>query len=509
MNNQEFSNLNEKKTEDPLDKALIDVLPEIPPNNILEKVIPCRRAMNYIIAGFALSAIKINVFALNYIAVTVGYFLLFLGFRTLKHENKWFKYCWGASIVQNVLQIFNIGISSTIYRGAFSESLYGLMFIIVNSLTWILMLFFFAQGLKALQKKAGVKVRKGSVAAIIIWYLAVYFLSIIKVMDGIVFIIILALFAIIYIFILRGFYRISKELYASGYAIRTEPFRVSDKWFGAAFTVIVAVIVSCGFMFFSSFPMEWTPVPENEHSEVEDIKAQLIELGFPEDVLNDISEEDIKACEGAVGVKVIVNEHPVNEGRVVEENDAGTIRIETVYDEKELVSTNIVVKLPGEGKRLKVFHHFYWRTDPGFRGTETIEMWLPAKIVRAGCKFSGRVLYDNDGVTYVSPYYAVKDQTYTSLINRQTMSTFYDFSMPKEGENKRCYVSCEFIQLEDYMNTQANYYHQKTLLQYPVYTASEYAVNFLGSNSTFRRVQAMTEIIKDDFTDETQPSSEE
>ena len=77
MNNQEFSNLNEKKTEDPLDKALIDVLPEIPPNNILEKVIPCRRAMNYIIAGFALSAIKINVFALNYIAVTVGYFLLF------------------------------------------------------------------------------------------------------------------------------------------------------------------------------------------------------------------------------------------------------------------------------------------------------------------------------------------------------------------------------------------------------------------------------------------------
>lgn len=509
MNNQEFSNLNEKKTEDSLDKALIDVLPEIPPNNILEKVIPCRRAMNYIIAGFALSAIKINVFALNYIAVTVGYFLLFLGFRTLKQENKWFKYCWGASIVQNVLQIFNIGISSTIYRGAFSESLYGLLFIIVNSLTWILMLFFFAQGLKVLQKKAGVKVRKGSVAAIIIWYLAVYFLSIIKVMDGIVFIIILALFAIIYIFILRGFYRISKELYASGYAIRTEPFRVSDKWFGAAFTVIVAVIVSCGFMFFNSFPMEWTPIQENEHSEVEDIKANLIELGFPEDVLNDISEEDIKACEGAVGVKVLVEEWAVNEGREVVEKTADTTRTSTVYDVKECVITDIVVKLPGDGKRLKVFHHFYWRTDPGFRGTEAIEMWLPAKIMRAGCEFSGRVLYDNDGVTYVSPYYAVKDQTYTSLINRQTMSTFYDFSMPKEGENKRCYVSCEFIQLEDDMNTQANYYHQKTLVQYPVYTASEYVVNYGINNSTFRRIRGMTNILHDDFTDETQPSSEE
>ena len=129
--------------------------------------------------------------------------------------------------------------------------------------------------------------------------------------------------------------------------------------------------------------------------------------------------------------------------------------------------------------------------------------------MRAGCKFSGRVLYDNDGVTYVSPYYAVKDETYTSLINRQTMSTFYDFSMPTQGENKRCYVSCEFIQLEDDMNTQANYYHQKTLVQYPVYTASEYAVNFLGSDSTFRRVQGMTNILHDDFTDETQPFTEE
>ena len=213
--------------------------------------------------------------------------------------------------------------------------------------------------------------------------------------------------------------------------------------------------------------MDWTPIQENEHSEVEDIKVNLIELGFPENVLNDVSEEDIKACEGAVGVKVLVEEWAVNEGREVVEKTADTTRTSTVYDVKECVITDIVVKLPGDGKRLKVFHHFYWRTDPGFRGTEAIEMWLPAKIMRAGCEFSGRVLYDNDGVTYVSPYYAVKDQTYTSLINRQTMSTFYDFSMPKEGENKRCYVSCEFIQLEDDMNTQANYYHQKNFGSVP------------------------------------------
>lgn len=506
MSEQEFSDLNNKKEEEYLEKDLLDVLPEIPPNDILKKVIPCRRAMNCIIAGLALSAITIDLFALDYIAVTVGYFLLFLGFRTLSHENDWFKFCWIVSVIQNVLHIFLLGISSTVYHEAFSQSPYGKAFMIVNSLIFLFLLIFFAEGLRALQEKAGIKAHVGSVIVMMIWYLLVAALGF---MEADISIITFIVFIVIYILLLRSLYRTAKSLYASGYAIKTIPVKLSDKWLGVILTAAIAVTISCGFIFFSSFPMDWTPLSESEHSEVEDITKQLIDLGFPENVLDDLSEEDIKACEGAVGVKVLVVERAVNEGREVVEEKAGTTSTSTVYDVNECVVTNIVVKLPGDGKRLKVFHHFYWRTDPGFRGTEAIELWLPAKIMRAGCEFSGRVLYEKDGVTYVSPYYAVKDQMYTSLINRQNMSTFYDFSMPADGGNKRCYVSCEFIQLEDDMNTQANYYHQKTLVQFPVYTASEHVVNYGFNDFTFRRVQGITEITHDDFTDETQPSSDE
>lgn len=506
MSEQNLFDSNEEKK---FEKEMLDALPEIPPDSISKKVFSCRRAMNYIIAGFALTAVTINVFALNYIGMTAGYFLLMLGFRTLSHENKWFRCCFAASIIQNVLQVFYVGISSTVYRGAFSESVYGIVFTAVRALIWMLMLFLFAEGLEALQKKAGLKRRAGPVAAMMIWYLALYCLSFFQIADAIVFFAFGAVFLIVYIFILRGLYKISKALYASGYAVKAFPVKVADQWLALLFTVIVAVAVSLGFAFFSSFPMDWTPLSESEHSEVEDIKEQLIDLGFPENVLNDISEEDIKACEGAVGVKVLVTERAVNEGREVVEEKAGTTTRSTVYDVNECVITNIVVKLPGDGKKLRAFHHFYWRTDPGFRGTEAIGLWLPAKIMRLGCEFSGRVLYENDGVTYVSPYYAVKDQMYTSLINRQNMSTFFDFSMPAEGENKRCYVSCEFIQLEDDMNTQANYYHQKTLARFPVCTASEHVVSYGFNDSVFRRVQGITEIVHDDFTDETQPSSDE
>ncbi len=509
MRDKDIFNSNEEKTEKEFEKEILEALPEIPPNSISQKVFSCRRAMNYIIAGFALTAVTFNVFALNYIGVTAGYFLLMLGFRTLSHENKWFRCCFTASIIQNVLQVFYVGISSTVYRGAFSESIYGIVFTAVRALIWILMLFLFAEGLKTLQKKAGLKRRAGPVAAMIIWYLTLYCLSVFQIADAIVFFAFGAVFLIVYIFILRGLHKISKALYASGYAVKAFPIKVADKWLALILAAAVAVVVFPGFTFFSSFPMDWNPLSESEHSEVEDIKEQLIDLGFPENVLNDISEEDIKACEGAVGVKVSVDERAVNEGREVVEKKAGTTTRSTVYDVNECVITNIVVKLPGDGRRLKVFHHFYWRTDPGFRGTEAVELWLPAKIMRAGCEFSGRVLYEKDGVTYVSPYYAVKDEMYTSIINRQSMSTFYDFSMPADGENKRCYVSCEFIQLEDDMNTQAYYYHQKTLAQFPVYTASEHVVNYGFNDSAFRRVQGITEIVHDDFTDETQPSSDE
>ena len=52
--------------------------------------------------------------------------------------------------------------------------------------------------------------------------------------------------------------------------------------------------------------MEWTALPADEHNNVEDIKAQLIDLGFPAYILNDLRAEDIAACSGAL--EVVVNE---------------------------------------------------------------------------------------------------------------------------------------------------------------------------------------------------------
>lgn len=137
-------------------------------------------------------------------------------------------------------------------------------------------------------------------------------------------------------------------------------------------------------------------------------------LGFPEYVLNDLSAEDIAACDGALQVVVDVTDEPVNDdGRVEKTKDQRGWDI--VYDVKELRITGVGVQVPGEREHWIIFHHFLWTTDPGFYGTESIQLWPVYRDISEGWHsagdMTGRVLYDNDGETFVADYYFLERMT--------------------------------------------------------------------------------------------------
>lgn len=506
MSDQNFFNPDEVMKEKELEKEILEALPEIPPEKILKKVIPCRRAMNFIITGLAFSTFTINLYFLNYFFSVAGSILLLIGLRTLKNENTWFKYSWIVSIVQNIAEIFLLGVFSTVHGAEFSDSLFGRTFCFINYyVLFVVLLIFFALGLKTLQEKAGIKAKVSSMIALIIWYLSIMVLG---VTGATITIIGFSILVIVYILIIRSLCKIAKALYASGYAIKTKPVKISDKWLVAILTAAIAVSVSCGFIFFRSFPMDWTPVPENEHSEVEDIKAHLLELGFPENVLDDLSEEDIKACDGAVALVSESEEMPINRGHeVVETKKEGNtlyINRDTVYDVKELVITHVLVRLPGDTVRWKAFHHLYWKVDPGFLGTEALQVWYPGhsgiseNAFSLTSDFTGRVMYDEGGRTYAAEYYEVSKKE-TATFFGMSLDTYLDFSMPSDGENKRCYVSYEFNQLNTgcLISPWVNYHHQMSLLQYPVYTASDYCA--AGKNGyVFSEAQSSMTLTYDD-----------
>lgn len=498
MSDQNMFNSDEEKAEKEFEKDILDALPEIPPADILKKVIPCRRAMNFIIAGLALSTIRINLFWLQFILPSLGFIFLIIGFRTLSYENSWFRLCKISAVILNVFNVLSLGINATIYREAFSDSVYGRAMMVIDAFVIILLLIFFAEGLRELQQKAGIKPHTGFLIMMMLWYFIAAFLGFVEAEVGLLGFI----FVILYILFLISLNKVAKALYASGYAIKTMPVKMSDKWIYAIVLSAAVISISCGLIFFNSYHMNWTPVPENENSEVEDVKAHLLNLGFPENVLNDLSDEDIMSCKGALDLTKKVEELPMNNGREVVEENLGN---STVYDVKELVVTHILIKLPSDNEnkiRWRVFHYFYWKVDPGFCGTDVMEIWTPKNDVvnsfEITSDFTGRVMYNKDGKNYSSPYYSVSNKVFVSSFGdaRRYENPYLEFSLPKDGDSKRFYVTYEFEQVGPpvIISCWVNYVHQKNVFMYPFVTASEFCSGGRISNFNFSGTQTAIQV---------------
>ena len=255
----------------------------------------------------------------------------------------------------------------------------------------------------------------------------------------------------------------------------------------------------------SAAAMQWTGARRRtaENSGVEEIKDKLLELGFPEYVLNDLTPEDIAACEGALRVVTDVEDIPADGGRTVTtvSGNGANRRIvqDTVYD-KKLRMTGVAVQVSDERERWVIFHHFLWLTDPGFYGTEAVQLWPTYTEVSDGWasdgEVSGRVLYDSGGKTFAAPYRSLRSETYdydTGFFGTVMRSdVFAAFSVPRNAEHCRGYVAYATSELaDDYIiSSWINYVHQQSWLQYPAMTAEEYRKSgFWDDSGAFRMIQ--------------------
>ena len=482
MSDREWNSLNEQEFEAMLESSVS----ELPPEEIVKEVTPWKKAVNRILTGMALCTVTLRFGGLDLSTVlpAVGIVLLFLGFRALRRENKWFQCCFITTVFRAAFFFFTVVLKTTIlYSTALSPQ-------ITQALSVIGLPFLFAEilclrnGLRTVQVKAGLPPRAGGAVALLVWYGLVCVLAAIQSGE---LLLIMVIMLVAYFFILRSLYLLSKELDEAGYAVQTSFLKIPDRLF--VLFIGAALVLGCtfGYLLGGSYPMEWSVVEQSEHAEVADIKNNLLELGFPEYVLNDLAPEEIAACEGALQVVVDVTDEPVNGGRRVsregKEGDQSYTWFDTVYDVKELRLTGVAVQLPGERERWMIFHHFLWTVDPGFYGTESIQLWptyrnVPEGWASAG-EVTGRVLYDQDGETLSAPYYFLGTQTFTSQSlfwgAQENTDVFAAFSMPAEGEHYRGYVAYPAAEAQDgYIITSwINYTHQKSWLQYPAVTAME------------------------------------
>lgn len=460
-----------------LDSALKNSIPELPPDDIVMEVTPWRKAMNRSLAGLALTTIMLNFLGLNYILPAVGVIMMLLGFRALRGENGWFKGCWIISSVRAVCIFASLILNATIYQEAVYASRLSDAFIAVNVAMVFLMLFFLWKGFRAVQIKAGLPAHAGGAAAMIVWYALVCLLAAEQYTGWLILIALIIAYALI----IRSLFKLSGELDEAGYAICPAAVRVSDRTLVIALLAAVAAGIVCCKLLFNSYPMQWQPIEVSGDTQTAEIKAELSGLGFPVDILNDLTDEDIMACEGAARVVVETNFYSADEGRTVESVRDGMIYNYTVYDDN-LRITGIAVEL--DGGRWKIFHHFRWISDPGACGTESLQLWPAYRQCQEGWSpvgdVSGRLLCETDGRTLTAPYYSLGIETYdydSMFWGAETVTdVFAAFSLPHGGENCRGYVTYDMAELQDgwMINSWINYTHQRSWFLYPAMTAQEY-----------------------------------
>lgn len=500
----------ETMTDADFEAMLAQSVPDTPPEEIVAEVTPWRRAMNRILFGMALCAVTLNFWCLNYILPAIGTVLLLLGFRALRQENRWLGGCFAVTVIRAVYFFATLILNTTILQSAVFTPAVTTALTAVNAVLLLALYFCFWRGLLAVQKKAGLPARAGGALALIVWYALVCVLAAVQYSGWVVPIAML----IGYGFILRSLYRLSGALDEAGYAIAPQPVRVTDRCLVLVIAAALGIGGALGYLFGGSYRMDWQPADTSEQAQTEAVRQQLLDLGFPEDVLNDLTPEDIAACDGALRVVTVTEDYPVNDGRTVlweaynEKNERYYVQ-DTVYDVKELRLTGVAVQLPGERETWMVFHHFLWTADPGFCGTEAIQIRPAYRSIPEGWSaagdVTGRVLYDCDGQTFAAPYASLGAQTFTAntvLWGEQTNTDlFAAFSMPRHAESARGYVaySAAGAQSGYLLSSWCNYTHQQSLLQYPVVTAMEKRMtSAFGNTGAFYTVQHALQFFPED-----------
>lgn len=500
----------ETMTDADFEAMLARSVPDTPPEEIVAEVTPWRRAMNRILFGMALCAITLNFLCLNYILPAIGTVLLLLGFRALRQENRWLGGCFAVTVIRAVYFFATLVLNTTILQSAVFTPAVTTALTAANAVLLLALYVCFWRGLLAVQKKAGLPAQTGGALALIVWYALVCVLAAVHYTGWIVPIAMLVGYGCI----LRSLCRLSGALDEAGYAIAPGPVRVTDRCLVLVIAAVLGIGCTLGYLFGSSYRMDWQPVDASTQAQTEATRQQLLDLGFPEDVLNDLTPEDIATCDGALRVVTVTEDYPVNDGRTVlweacnEENERYYVQ-DTVFDVKELRLTGVAVQLPGAQETWRVYHHFLWTTDPGFCGTEVLQIWPADENMQDGWRFAGdvtgRVLYDRDGQTFTASYHTLGRQTYTAdsvfFGQRTNSDLFAAFSLPRHGEHARGYVaySAAGAQSGYLLSSWCNYTHQQSLLQYPVVTAMEKRMtSAFGNTGAFYTVQHALQFFPED-----------
>lgn len=478
--------------EQDFDALLSRSLPELPPEDIVAQTVPGKKALNRILVGYFLSTFTINGLGLNLILPVIGQILMLLGFRALQHENRWFSACYVFAVLQAFLRFGKLILDTTIFDLPFEDPQYAAsafyIALALQVLLTVVSLLCFWRGLRTVQKACGIRSKAIGVLALLAWNLLLCAVFMAQARGQFIGGYTLLFLLVSLIIILWMIARQAKALDATGYVLQPAPLRLSDRTLTLIILGILAIGCTCGHLFFSSYDMDWQTVDSTESAATSETKTHLAALGFPEDILDDLTPDDLARCRDAE--QVVVDARTLNSENPTFDNGDFDIRL-----------TNVIVLVPGDTPRVILFNHFSWLSTPKFYGTAALNI-LPtyevsAELWRLEDGPTGRILYDDGDDSFVADHHSIEMRTVTSNLFRNVApspSLYANFIFPNQGTRQRGYITYTIapraLLPEGYRQagySQMTYMHQKKRFLYPAETADSSSI--FSINGPFESMQ--------------------
>ncbi|MBQ6873986.1 MAG: hypothetical protein IJO24_06815 [Clostridia bacterium] len=481
------------------DRHLSESIIPPPDDKIADDISPWKKSFYRIVAGLVLTTSTIDIYIINIVLPLIGCVLLVLGFRSVRKENRYFTACYVLSLINIFADTALTFADATIYRSYIDEAVnQNFLLKLLASIPTLLILIFFCAAVRTVKSKSKLYYKyKGADIGLIIWYCVLILISCITTQVSII---TGAVLMLSYILILVFLVRMLIDMELSGYTVTPSSIKISDSKIIAVYSAIVIVGMLIGTVFFTQHRMDWKPHTETQDSQVISVKADLVKLGIPEYILNDLTDEDILACSGATDAVFEQTDRPMNSGRKVTEVKkiySTQYITHTVYDVKELRMTNIAVKIPGENTTWRIIRHFHWVVKPKFFITEAISAFDETPNIfgfMRSSDISGRLLYNKNDTTYTAGFPVIADYKKEDAINNVNFTA--GFSFPNSGDNQRGYIAYTISNVndkyEDVMISEwLNYVHQRAVFMHPFKSAYEHEKNYnmFSSNWNFRRTQ--------------------
>lgn len=418
-----------------------------------DEVNPWRESMVLVLWGIGLTSITLNFLYLDVILPALGAVLMVLGFRTLRGENRSLRWCWRLSMAVAAVRSI-AAVAAALPQDTGSAAGYAVM-----GLTLALYICLW-RGMVGVSRAAGAeKATAPAAGALAVFYVVLFVLAHIG-LEG--WLAVLPLL-IVYVMILRSLVRLSRSLADMGYVIHAAPVRLpaAAVLWGYLGMTLAAVVLAM--LLGQRYPMNWQVRADAPQDAA--IRAELLELGFPEEVLNDLTAEETAKMSGATEIRTQTDmEYDKTRYRELntdiwydtampdnwqydhaEKQQDGSYRyVYRIYDVRTCVMTHVAVLLEEE---CIILHHAAIVKPPKESYTEAMELWPvwygdPDEWSRGGW-YQGRVLCDKDGRSYAAGFSALTEGSYESTgffgSSRRSAITA-EWSRLHGSENIRAYI---------------------------------------------------------------------